>query len=103
MLKINSENKIVYLAGDFNINLLENDTNTINHIDNLFVHSFQPVITKTTRIVPGKSATLIDNIYCNIQTCKSPMLSGIFIQDISDHYPIFCNSNFKSFKSIQAK
>ena len=46
-----------------------------------------PLITKPTRITKS-TATLIDNIYTN-NTHKTGHQSGILLNDISDHLPIF--------------
>ena len=58
-----NENKLFYLMGDFNINLLNHDTQspTADFIDVLNSFSLYPSITKPTRIT-SKTATLIDNI-----------------------------------------
>jgi hypothetical protein len=86
---LKSENKLVYLCGDFNINLLQSDTHlpTANFIDVLYSASFFPFITKPTRITET-TATLIDNIFCNnIQ--QYVHTNGILCNDITDHYPVF--------------
>ena len=62
--KLNKENKEVYIAGDFNIDLLKYDTN-IKYKDfyNLMTASgFLPQITQPTRITET-TMTIIDNIY----------------------------------------
>ena len=80
-------NKIYYLVGDFNINLINSETHswTRNFIDLLFSYGLYPRIKKPTRICLG-SATLIDNIFTN---CLLPTKNGILINDISDHLPVF--------------
>jgi hypothetical protein len=50
--KIDKENKVCYIMGDFNIDLLKSES------------SFIPLTTKPTRIT-SHSATLIDNIFTN--------------------------------------
>ena len=47
---------------------------------------FFPLITSPTRIAANK-ASLIDNIFTNDPL--RPSISGLFINDISDHLPIF--------------
>ena len=47
---------------------------------------FFPLITRPTRITSHK-ASLIDNIFTNEPLNQS--LSGLFLNDISDHLPIF--------------
>ena len=87
---IKSENKMAYISGDFNANLLniDNHSATNEFLDLLFSHSFIPNITKPTRVTP-KSATLIDNIFSNSLSNDNKILNGILYTDISDHFPIF--------------
>ena len=87
--EIDSNVKLCYLMGDYNINLLNHDSHaqTSEFLDSLYSYSYFPLITKPTR-VSSSSATLIDNIFCNrITDCSC--LNGILRTDISDHYPIF--------------
>lgn len=82
---ISNENKNTYIMGDFNIDLLKEESNRPIHeyLNLILTHSFIPTITKPTRITEN-SATLIDNIltnnYCNVS-------SKILTTDISDHFP----------------
>ena len=87
-------NKVVYIMGDYNINLLNVHTHipTADFTDMMYSYSFFPLITKPTRVT-GNNATLIDNIFCNDVDCLD-MMNGIFYNDISDHFPIF-SINFK--------
>ena len=87
-------NKVVYIMGDYNINLLNVHTHipTAGFIDMMYSYSFFPLITKPTRVT-GNSATLIDNIFCSDVDCFD-MMNGIFYNDISDHFPIL-SINFK--------
>ena len=91
-----STNKIMYLLGDFNINLLNNDCHNINinFINRLSTHNFFPLVHLPTRITET-SATLIDNIFCNHLV---PHNSGVIYNDISDHYPIF--TTFSHFHNL---
>ena len=84
------ENKIIYLLGDFNINLLNVDTHvsTSAFVDVLYSHHLFPLISRPTRITPI-SATLIDNIFTNNVSDFESSLNGILVTDISDHFPIF--------------
>jgi hypothetical protein len=90
---IHFENNQVYIMGDININLLNSESHlpTSEFIDMLFSRSLFPLITKPTRI-QGQSATLIDNIFCNILDARSRK-NGILITEISDHFPVFTVSN----------
>ena len=79
--------KSYYLLGDFNINLLnfEKHQGTNNFIDKLGSHGIFPLINRPTRITL-ESFRLIDNIYTNE---LKPNKSGVLINDLSDHLPIF--------------
>ena len=68
---VQTENKVLYLVGDYNINLL-NET----------------------------SDTLIDNIFTNKSISCGKSMYGILVSDISDHYPIFCVETILTCKSI---
>ena len=80
-------NKHVYLMGDFNIDLMKCNSQHISQefVETLMSVSLLPLISKPTRVT-DRSATLIDNIFCNILPIPE---SGIVLSDISDHYPIF--------------
>ena len=88
LTKIHREGKRCFIAGDFNVNLLDipNHPPSNNFIDLMFAHSFYPLINRPTR---PASNTLIDNIFCNTPE-TAPELCGALLTDISDHYPIFC-------------
>ena len=75
------------ICGDFNFNILNqmNDGSCLEFVNLMFLNSFLPVITKPTR-VSGDSATLLDNIFINRPV---NYLSGIIMEPLSDHYPIF--------------
>lgn len=79
----------MYICGDFNVDLLKyNDhQNSRNFMNNLFSYGYYPMINYPTRITCS-SATLIDNIFTNVLHEES--MSGIIVNDISDHLPIFC-------------
>jgi hypothetical protein len=89
LFKCNSEEKMVYLLGDFNINLLNADRHvqTSEFLENCYATSLFPRITKPTRLCDN-TATLIDNIFASI-THKEYSINGLFATDISDHFPIF--------------
>ena len=88
--KIKSDKKLLYIMGDFNINLLNTDKHnaTQEFVDNLFSYTLLPAITKPTRVT-SHSATLIDNIFCNDIITNNNVLTGILYTDITDHFPIF--------------
>ena len=88
--KIRRENKISYIFGDFNINLLNNDCHqpTGEFFDLMSSNSFLPLITRPTRVT-ANSATLIDNIFTNHFDKSLQSSEGILVTDITDHYPVF--------------
>ena len=53
---------------------------------------FYPLINRPTRITKC-SATLIDNIYCNMSNISNTMAAGLLHANISDHKGIFCIDN----------
>ena len=85
---IDSEkNKLVLLAGDYNLDLLKYDCHspTAEFLNNMLSYYFLPVIRNPTRI-SEISATLIDNIFINQTQYETK--SAIVYNDISDHLPI---------------
>ena len=88
------QNKTSFIMGDFNFNLL--NQNSHEFMELFLSFSFLPLVTKPTRVFQT-SATLIDNIFTNLQ---SPILSSsIVVSDISDHYPIFCETSLTNISS----
>ena len=88
--KIRSENKCVACLGDYNISLLNSDCHgpTQEFADLMYSYSLFPCITKPTRVT-SKTASLIDNIFCNDIVDNQDVFTGILYTDISDHFPIF--------------
>ena len=86
--ELRNQDKPIYIMGDYNLDLLSHATNSrIERFIDLMASSFFfPLITKPTRIQPP-SATLIDNIFCNVPHQSHD--SGIICSAISDHLPIF--------------
>ena len=84
----NSHTKTVYLCGDFNGDLLQYDKHADinNFVDQLFSFRLHTLITRPTRITRD-TKTLIDNIFTT-DLC-SHKKSGLIINDISDHLPIY--------------
>ena len=87
--KIDRENKLCYLLGDFNIDLFKSEScdYTSHFIEQLFTSSFFPLITKATRIT-DHTETLIDNIFTNNLEKPNDSINGIVFSNISDHLPI---------------
>ena len=82
----------IHLMGDFNLDLLKFELHkpTEEFIDAMFSYGLVPTITKPTR-TQGKAATLIDNIFTS---SVSVNLSGILLNDISDHHMVFAMRRF---------
>ena len=78
----------VYLCGDYNINLLKmhEKKSYEEFFKTMLVHSYLPNITLPTRLT-DTSNTLIDNVFAN--SAKFEAVSGILINNISDHQAIF--------------
>ena len=85
--KLENERKVAILAGDFNYNLLASDRNDCNSFKNLLEsYGFLQTIWKATRKT-SECESLLDNIFINdLKVFKS---SGLLIEDMSDHLPIF--------------
>ncbi len=87
--KISNENKKVFIAGDFNFNLLNASTHndTFDFFDTMMSNFLLPVITLPTKINSGKNS-LIDNIFTN--HLHTDTISGNLELDLSDgHLPSF--------------
>ena len=80
--------KQVFILGDFDINLLKYNTNTLttNFVNFLFSKQFLSYIVHPTRVAEH-SSTLIDNIFSN--TTHNETLSGNILTQITDHFPQF--------------
>ena len=78
----------MFILGDFNIDLLNYNCNTLttNFVNFLFSKQFLPYIIHPSR-VSGNTYTLIDNIFSNITDNET--LSGNIMTQISDHFPQF--------------
>ena len=102
--EISKENKRLFLLGDFNINLLNHETdNSVKHFVDIFESSLLlPSILLPTRVTTNTS-TLIDNIF--FTPTKYKISSGNFLTGISDHLPqyLILEQNDQRFlpKSIQ--
>ena len=93
--KLQHENKHVYITGDFNVNMLTHIKSSLDrqYFNNILSSSlFSPLITKPAKVT-DHSATLIDNIYCNIPEVSTQCKAGILKLSISGHSSIFCISN----------
>ena len=87
--KLSNDNKKVFIAGDFNFDLLNtaNHDETYEFFDTMMSNFLLPVITLPTKINRGKN-TLIDNIFTN--QLNPETISGNLELDLSDgHLPSF--------------
>jgi exonuclease III len=100
--KIDKENKTCYLMGDFNVDMLKNETcDFANRLtQNLFTSFYFPLITMPTRITQH-TATLIDNLFSNDLEKINYSQNGLISSDISNHLPIFhiCGVNKENTKN----
>jgi len=89
--ELNDKKYIYVVCGDFHIDLMHYSKVkcATDYVDMLHSLSCKLLVDKPTRI-PKRSTTLIDHIYTN--DVKSSIVSGIIIDDISDHLPIFAIS-----------
>ena len=87
--KIKPENKEVFIAGDFNYDLLKftNVAQIDDFISTMFLHFLQPCILEPTRIVDGNKPSLVDNIFTN--AISKNIISGNLLNKLSDHMPNF--------------
>ena len=87
---VKKEDKLCYIIGDYNINIMNYDIHpqTAEFVDLLYSYCFFPLINRPTRVT-HVTATLIDNVFTNNLECVEKSLQGIFVTDISDHFPIF--------------
>ena len=89
LLKLQKESsKIIFLLGDFNIDLLKYElSDSINNfIDTLSSNFLLPHILLPTRI--SKTSTLIDSIFSN-STFSEKIESSNVTSAFSDHHPRF--------------
>ena len=100
LVQISRENKICYLMGNFNLNLLnhQNHDATGQFLDGLHSCMFSPLITLPSRKT-SHSATLIDNIFTN-HFEHHYRTAGLLLADISDHFPTFsiCSDDISSLR-----
>ena len=85
---VQNSNKNLHLAGDFNLNLLDHESNKKVHdfFNIIYRNSMIPTINKPTRVT-RKTATAIDHILTNCFVDRT-FKTAIFKSDISDHFPI---------------
>lgn len=94
LIYLNNMHVTALITGDFNFDLfaMESSPTVQLFFHTLLSHGFFPTISRTTRAA-HPSYTLLDNIFCN--DLSRVMHSGIILNDLSDHFPIFSSLNFK--------
>ena len=99
---IENERKLCLLAGDFNYNFLPvfQNIHTNDFATLMTAYGFFPLISKATRI-QNESESLLDNVFINdLSTFCS---SGVFVEDLSDHFPIFASLKFTNVEKLDRK
>ena len=88
MIGENYGSHIVFMEGDFNINLLSSDSNDLcsEYVNLMYAYNLLPTILRPTRVA-CTSFTLIDNIW--ISSYSDFLRSGIVMTNISDHYAVY--------------
>ena len=88
---IASENKEIYICGDFNIDLLKlNDVSSyLNYYNLLCSYGFLPLIIHPTRVVDDQVPSLIDNIFSN--NLSDEITSGNIYLTLSEHFSQFAS------------
>ena len=93
-----NDNTLAIIAGDINMNLIDEERDDVNtYLNNLFDKNFIPCITLPTRIT-YHSATLIDHIFikCPKKLIQNKCSSGNLITDLSDHLANFTIFDIKT-------
>ena len=98
---INKEQKMCVLLGDFNINLLGQESRAVStFVDTLSSNGFFPTVSLPTRVA-NNSISLIDNMLTNIE--KYTIQSGNIMSGISDHLPQCVSFDTDSKKPAKAE
>ena len=94
---ISNEKKECYIMGDYNIDLLKDDSDRLTHdyLDFIYSYCMIPSILKPTRLTET-SATIIDNILTN---CDKEISTAILVTDITDHFPTILINRTKNVNS----
>ena len=99
---LNKENKEIYVAGDFNTDLLKIDSVSTyqDFYNSITSYGFLPQIINPTRVTES-SATVIDNIYLN--SFQHNTLSGNLLISISEHFSQFVSVDRKKVDNKKTK
>ena len=101
MFFICNKNNAIFVCGDFNVNLLSHGQHylTCNFLHILHGYGLHTLLTQPTRITIN-SATLLDNIFTNVPFNNAK--SGVIINDIRDHLPIFAVIYYRGWSSTES-
>jgi len=101
-LILNAKQKVAYFCGDYNIDFLNPSKSPAieEFVDVMYSIGLYPCINKPSRITTH-SATIIDNILTNNMSSK--LESGLLINDITDHLPIFVLHECKHYNLDNSK
>ena len=88
LTKLEKTSKIISVMGDFNINLLEyeSDSETNDFINTMVSHYLLPYILHPTRVT-DQIGTIIDDIFSNI--CEFETISENIMAQLADHFAQF--------------
>ena len=104
------DNQEVYILGDLNINLINNQKHTPNGIKQCqefcSLHSFKQLITSPTRVTENSSSSFLDHFLTNFTDRVSQ--SGVVDTGLSDHQLIYCTrqvngTKFNTHKYIRTR
>ena len=88
---VSTEDKEVYICGDFNVDLLKlDDVNSyLNFYNLLCSYGFLPLIIHPSRVVENQTPSLIDNIFSN--NISDEIMSGNIYFTLSEHFSQFAS------------
>jgi len=88
--------KHIMIGMDQNVDLLKIDSHqrSMDFFNTIITNGLVPTITKPTRIT-ATTATIKDNIYVKYSD-GIDVSSGILVNDLSDHLPVYCNIKYKT-------
>ena len=91
---------LALVAGDTNIDIIQQHADSIDYVTSFASHSFLPYITRPSRIT-SHSATLIDHIFVKCKAIDRQIFSGNFFCSITDHLPNFCVIDISKTKDMK--
>ena len=91
---------LALVAGDTNIDLIQQHADSIDYVTSFAAHNFLPYITRPTRIT-SHSATLIDHIFVKCKEIDRKIFSGNLFCSITDHLPNFCIIDINKTKNMK--